>query len=64
VLAAQGFREIRSAADECRFTNCRHLREPGCAVKARVESGEISARRYESYKRIVNLTRQLTEGRY
>ena len=64
VLAAQGFREIRAAADECRFTNCRHLREPGCAVKARVESGDISPRRYESYKRIVNLTRQLTEGRY
>jgi ribosome biogenesis GTPase len=64
VLAAQGFREIRAAADGCRFTNCRHLREPGCAVKARVESGEISPRRYESYKRIVNLTRQLTEGRY
>ena len=64
VLAAQGFREIRAAADECRFTNCRHLREPGCAVKAHVESGDISPRRYESYKRIVNLTRQLTEGRY
>lgn len=64
VLAARGFREIRAAADECRFTNCRHLREPGCEVKARVESGRISPRRYESYKRIVNLTRQLTEGRY
>jgi ribosome biogenesis GTPase len=64
VLAAQGFREIRAAADECRFTNCRHLREPGCAVKDRVETGGISPRRYESYKRIVNLTRQLTEGRY
>ena len=64
VVAAQGFREIRTAAEGCRFANCRHLREPGCAVKARVETGEISARRYESYKRIVNLTEQLTEGRY
>ena len=64
VLASQGFREVRAAADECRFTNCRHLREPGCAVKARVDRGDISPRRYESYKRMVNLTRQLTEGRY
>ena len=63
-LAAQGFREIRAAAEACRFANCRHLREPGCAVKARVESGEISPRRYESYKRIVNLTRHMTEGRF
>ena len=63
-MASAGFREVRAAAVECRFANCRHLREPGCAVKARVESGAISARRYESYKRIVNLTEQLGEGRY
>ncbi len=62
--AAQGFREIQDAAGECRFANCRHLREPGCAVKERCENGAISPRRYESYKRIVNLTEQLAEGRY
>ena len=62
--AAQGFREITSAAQRCRFANCQHLREPGCAVKDDVESGAITARRYESYKRIVNLTRQLTDGRF
>lgn len=64
VMASQGFREIRNAAEECRFANCRHLREPGCAVKARCETEAISPRRYESYKRMVNLTEQLTEGRY
>jgi ribosome biogenesis GTPase len=62
--ASTGFREIRAAAVECRFANCRHLREPGCAVKTRVDAGAISARRYESYKRIVNLTEQLGAGRY
>jgi ribosome biogenesis GTPase len=63
-VAAEGFREIRDTAQECRFANCRHLREPGCAVKDRCESGAISPRRYESYKRIVNLTEQLSEGKY
>lgn len=62
--AALGFREISSAAEYCRFANCRHLREPGCAVKDGVEQDTISYRRYESYKRVVNLTEKLSEGRY
>jgi ribosome biogenesis GTPase len=62
--AALGFREITAAAQGCRFANCQHLREPGCAVKDDVDSGAISPRRYESYRRIVNLTRQLTDGRF
>ena len=62
--AALGFREITAAAQRCRFANCQHLREPGCAVKDDVDSGAISPRRYESYRRIVNLTRQLTDGRF
>ncbi len=62
--AAGGFREITAAAQHCRFANCQHLREPGCAIKSGVEDGSINARRYESYKRIVNLTEQLSEGRY
>ena len=62
--AAGGFREIVAAAQRCRFANCQHLREPGCAIKSGVEDGSITARRYESYKRIVNLTEQLSEGRY
>lgn len=64
VLAAQGFREIAAAAAGCRFSNCRHLREPGCAVKAALEQSRISARRYESYRRVVILTEQLADGRY
>lgn len=62
--AAAGFREIEAAAHNCRFANCRHLREPGCAVKDAVETGEISARRYESFKRVINLTESLQSGRY
>lgn len=55
----QGFREIETAGQRCRFANCRHLREPGCAVKAGIEAGEISARRYESYRRLYALTERL-----
>lgn len=54
-----GWPEILRRAGDCRFNNCLHLREPGCAVTAAVASGEIAARRYESYKRLVNLMRTL-----
>lgn len=63
-VAAQGFKEITKAAQHCKFANCRHLREPGCAVKAGVEDGTIVERRYQSYRRVMNLTDQLSEGRY
>ncbi|MEO1245545.1 MAG: ribosome small subunit-dependent GTPase A [Pseudomonadota bacterium] len=60
---ARGFREIYSNSADCRFANCTHLREPGCAVQAAVEAGSISQRRFESYRRLVNLTRQLKQKR-
>jgi len=55
----RGFREVENAGHDCRFANCRHLREPGCAVKAAVENETISARRYESYRRLLALTEKL-----
>lgn len=58
----QGFREIDKAGLDCRFANCRHLREPGCAVKTAVESGAISERRYESYRRLLALTEKLEKN--
>jgi ribosome biogenesis GTPase / thiamine phosphate phosphatase len=58
-LAASGFREIVAAAEHCRFGNCRHMREPGCAVKNQVEAGTLNARRYESYRRLLRLTEDL-----
>ena len=48
-----GFPEIIAAANGCRFSNCQHLREPDCAVKANRDLGRISARRYEAYKRLL-----------
>ena len=46
---AHNFPEFFSRLSECRFYNCTHTNEPGCAVKAAVESGEIEPSRYESY---------------
>ena len=62
--AVLGFREIHAASQHCRFSNCRHMKEPGCAVKAAIECGDIDARRYESYRRVVITTERLAQKRY
>jgi ribosome biogenesis GTPase len=59
-----GYREIAAAGQDCRFANCRHLREPGCAVKSAVETGAISKRRYDSYRHLLALTEKLTRKQY
>ena len=38
----------------CKYSNCLHLKEPGCSVRAAVESGKLSRARYASYLRILN----------
>ncbi len=43
------FPEMRSRMKDCRFHNCRHINEPGCAVLEALEEGEIEPSRYESY---------------
>ena len=48
------FREIFSASHNCRFNNCVHLDEPGCAVRSAVEKGEIDFLRYRSYLNIMD----------
>jgi ribosome biogenesis GTPase / thiamine phosphate phosphatase len=58
-----GFIEVARLAPNCRFIDCKHLREPGCAVIAAAETGELHARRYESYKRMRRLFTDLTETR-
>jgi ribosome biogenesis GTPase len=48
------FPEIRQRAGHCRFSNCRHLGEPGCAVTDALQAGQISASRYRIYRELVN----------
>jgi ribosome biogenesis GTPase len=50
------FPEILALKKECKFNNCRHLQEPGCAVKAAVEDGKFAYPRFESYLSFVQGT--------
>lgn len=51
----EGFREMRDLVRGCRFTDCTHLREPGCAVREAAGRGAIAPSRYESFRRILGL---------
>jgi ribosome biogenesis GTPase len=52
---AQGFREFRPYLGQCRFHNCRHVSEPGCALQDAARRGAISPRRLGSYTELVRL---------
>jgi ribosome biogenesis GTPase len=58
-----GFVEVDRLAPGCRFHNCRHMREPGCAVQAATQTGAMNPRRYESYRRLRRLHEELTAAR-
>ncbi|HEY5371133.1 MAG TPA: ribosome small subunit-dependent GTPase A [Hanamia sp.] len=47
------FPEMKALINDCRFNNCIHIEEPGCAVKAAVEENKISPERYISYLNIL-----------
>jgi ribosome biogenesis GTPase len=47
------FREMKALVNDCRFNNCMHIEEPGCAVKVAVEENKISPERYISYLNIL-----------
>ena len=47
------FAEIITLAEQCRFNNCQHENEPGCAVRAALESGELDERRLANYQKLM-----------
>ncbi|MCX5193663.1 ribosome small subunit-dependent GTPase A [Streptomyces sp. NBC_00249] len=49
----QAFSEIEEYAADCRFHDCAHEAEPGCAVRAAVESGALAERRLDSYRKLL-----------
>ena len=50
----RGFREFLPLIGQCRFHNCVHLAEPGCAIRAAMEAGNILPQRLESYQHMVS----------
>jgi ribosome biogenesis GTPase len=50
---AASFREMQELTPLCRFSNCTHVQEPDCAVKAAAARGAIAKSRYESYCKIL-----------
>ncbi|WP_112469922.1 ribosome small subunit-dependent GTPase A [Streptomyces triticisoli] len=49
----QVFSEIEELAERCRFHDCAHHREPGCAVLAAIDAGELPQRRLDSYRKLM-----------
>ncbi len=50
----EGFVEFRPFIGHCKFRDCKHDQEPGCAILEAIESGKVSASRMKSYQRILN----------
>lgn len=51
-LADGGFTEIEALAEQCRFRDCRHGQEPGCAIREALEAGRIDAGRLKNYLKL------------
>jgi ribosome biogenesis GTPase / thiamine phosphate phosphatase len=58
------FIEFPVRAADCRFNDCLHVQEPGCAIKAAVERGEIRAERYRHYLRMLQTMQQLHDRQH
>ncbi len=52
------FREFKKYSGQCRFADCAHIKEPGCVVSEAVNNGLIMPSRYQSYKRLYELSAQ------
>jgi len=55
------FSEVLVLAEHCRFSDCEHRGEPGCAVQAAVEDGSLAGERLERYRKLVNEDRRNSE---
>ncbi|MCI4670797.1 MAG: ribosome small subunit-dependent GTPase A [Bacteroidia bacterium] len=53
------FPEMRRLMADCRFNDCKHLNEPGCAVRAGLETGEVHPSRYDTYLRMMEEVKEL-----
>ncbi|HVK50160.1 MAG TPA: ribosome small subunit-dependent GTPase A [Pseudoxanthomonas sp.] len=51
-LVEGGFADVEALAEQCKFRDCSHQREPGCAVRAAIESGELDEERFFNYLKL------------
>lgn len=56
------FSDVAELAESCRFADCKHVTEPGCAVLAAIESGELDADRLRRYRKLLSEDRRNTES--
>ncbi|HET7388880.1 MAG TPA: ribosome small subunit-dependent GTPase A [Nocardioidaceae bacterium] len=57
---SRAFADVDALAGRCRFSDCSHAGEPGCAVAAAIESGQLALRRFESWQRLRREQLQMT----
>jgi ribosome biogenesis GTPase len=46
------FADVERFIGKCRFSDCKHQREPGCAINAAIAAGELDPERWESYQKL------------
>ncbi len=59
----ESFVDVEALANDCKFHDCKHTSDKGCAIRAAVESGVLDAARYESYLKLEDEIAELTERR-
>ena len=55
------FPDIEALAAQCRYSNCSHNKEPGCAVRAAIESGELDKKRLKLYRQLMDESQRNTD---
>ena len=50
---SETFSDVEELAMHCRFSDCSHESEPGCAIRKAIESGELSERRFSNYEKLL-----------
>ena len=59
-----GYREFKAVLGTCKFRDCKHLNDPGCALREAVELGKISAVRFENYHRLIESRNETKSQRH
>jgi ribosome biogenesis GTPase len=58
---SETFEDVEQLIARCRFSDCQHRTEPGCAVRAAIESGELEAQRFHSYQKLQRELRRIED---